>query len=127
MKKIISFLLAGTMVLVGLQMAIASDDHYEKNRSEIYGTVDQMPKELIGIWIINGRTVEVTSRTQIEQEYGKIKVGSLVEVEGRTDGNVFHATELEGKHPSYGEKDRYTFHKSEKNDHHSEVTHKSGS
>ena len=127
MKKIISFLLAGTLVLVGLQMAIASNGHYEKNHSEIYGTVDQMPTDLIGTWIINGRTVEVTSQTQIEQEYGKIKVGSLVEVEGRTDGNIFHATELEGKHPSYGEKDGYSYHESEKNEHHNEMNHKRGS
>lgn len=98
MKKTALILLAGILILTGQQIVSASDNHSDGYRSKFYGTVEEMPPSgHVGTWIINGRQVEVTSRTEIEQEYGRADVGSYVEIKGRTDGQVFHAYELEVK------------------------------
>ena len=105
MKKITVILLAGTMILAG-QLVNASDDDYSKGyRSKFYGTVEQIPSNYIGTWIVNGRQIEVTPRTEIEQEYGRATVGSYVEIKGSSDGRTFDAYELEVKRGS-GDDDR---------------------
>jgi hypothetical protein len=97
MKKLTAIILAGIMMLAGQALVVASDDKSEGYRSKFYGTVEEMPEGYTGTWIVNGRQVEVTSRTKIEQEYGKAAVGSYVEIKGRSDGQTFTAYELEVK------------------------------
>ncbi len=66
--------------------------------SKFYGTVEFMPQNgLNGIWKINGREVVVTQNTRIKEEYGRLKVGSSVEVEGSFSNNTFTAYEIEVK------------------------------
>ena len=48
---------------------------------ELYGMVQQMPENRIGAWVIGGQRVVVTERTQIEEDDGRIRVGTCVEVE----------------------------------------------
>ena len=76
-----------------------SDERYERYREEIkiYGVIDSMPSSgLIGRWVVGGREVEVTDRTEIEEEHGPAEVGRYVEVEGyRDSNNVLVAYELE--------------------------------
>ena len=59
---------------------------------EFTGTVQTLPAtpDLLGDWMVSGRTVHVTSLTKIETEDGPITVGTMVEVKGfvRTDGSI---------------------------------------
>lgn len=48
---------------------------------EFYGTVESRPTENPGIWVISGQQVEVTDKTEIENDNGPLVVGSCVEVE----------------------------------------------
>jgi uncharacterized protein YcsI (UPF0317 family) len=62
------------------------------------GIIQGLPPggNLIGDWMISGRTVHVSAATRIEQEKGPVVVGAFVEVKGflRTDGSV-DATKIE--------------------------------
>jgi hypothetical protein len=59
---------------------------------ELHGTVEQLPNtaNLVGDWVVSGRTVHVTSSTLIRPSTGAITVGTFVEVEGnlRTDNTI---------------------------------------
>ncbi len=48
---------------------------------EFYGTVESRPTENPGIWVVSGQQVEVTDKTEIENDNGPLVVGSCVEVE----------------------------------------------
>lgn len=48
---------------------------------EFYGTIESRPTENAGIWVISGQQVEVTDKTEIENDHGPLVVGSCVEVE----------------------------------------------
>ncbi len=112
--KYISVILLLAMVILSTGTAVfASDDHRDGYRSKFYGKVELLPGGLLGTWVVNGRSVEVDQQTRIEEEYGRAAVGAYVKIEGRSDGQIFHATELEvkqgatgsiddnsGKHPS---------------------------
>lgn len=118
MKKMSAIILAGVMILTGQQFVQASDDYGEGYRSKFYGTVEKIPQDYIGTWIVNGRAVEVTTSTKIEEEYGRATLGSYVEIKGRNDGQIFYARELEIKRgrdnsasdSSYSRPDREEFH-----------------
>ena len=45
--------------------------------------------------------MEVTPRTTIEQEHGRIATGTYVEIEGRSDGWKFEAHKVEVKRRAY--------------------------
>lgn len=73
-------------------------DLSRKQESKIYGTVEKIPSELIGTWIVDGREVLVTRETFIEKEHGRTPaVGSYVKVEGTSDGKAFVAGKIEEK------------------------------
>ena len=57
---------------------------------EFYGTIESRPDGKAGIWVIGGRQVEVTERTELE---GSLAVGSCAEVE--YEGNVVEEIESE--------------------------------
>ncbi|HIJ95628.1 MAG TPA: hypothetical protein HPP94_07815 [Desulfuromonadales bacterium] len=69
----------------------------QKSESKLYGTVQKIPADRGGLWIVNGREIKVTGETRIKEEYGKAVSGSYVEVEGTNTGKVFTATKIEVK------------------------------
>ncbi len=70
------------------QMAVADE--------EFYGTIDSRPTGNAGIWVISGQQVEVTDKTDIDNDHGPLVVDSCVEVEH--DKGV--VKELESAKPS---------------------------
>lgn len=48
---------------------------------EFYGTIENRPTENPGIWVISGQQVEVTDKTEVDNDHGPLVVGSCVEVE----------------------------------------------
>ncbi len=48
---------------------------------EFYGTVESRPTENPGMWVVSGQQVEVTDKTEIDNDHGPLVVGSCVEVE----------------------------------------------
>ena len=73
------------------------DDYFRGNRSKIYGTVEQLPEGLYGVWVVDGRQIAVPAKTRIEEEHGQLGPGAYVEVKGTYDGRDFHAYEIEVK------------------------------
>ena len=63
--------------------------------SIIYGTVEKMPPERIGLWVIGRRDVIVTRETAIIEKHGKVAEGAFVEVEGNNTGKRFSASRME--------------------------------
>ncbi len=69
-----------------------------RSGSKFYGVVEGLPEAgLDGTWLVNGREVLVTPRTQIKQKYNRVAIGSYVEVEGNYSDNTFTAYEIEMK------------------------------
>ncbi len=65
--------------------------------SKIYGIIEKVPQDLVGIWVVNGREVAVTKTTKIKEKHGRAEAGAYVEVEGNTTGKTFTAYEVEVK------------------------------
>jgi hypothetical protein len=99
MKKIIVTILAA-LTLAAVQTAVFASDDYGY-RSKLFGTVEALPTGYSGTWIVNGRSVEVSPQTVIEQEHDGIAVGTYVEIEGRSDGRTFIAHKVEVKRRAY--------------------------
>jgi hypothetical protein len=88
MRKVAIFILVGILLSMGNAFA----------KQEFYGIVQTMPeKGSIGQWNIDGKTVNVTKDTKIEEKHGKLSVGAYVEVEGVTFEGKFIASEIETK------------------------------
>ncbi|PYS59587.1 MAG: hypothetical protein DMF76_16055, partial [Acidobacteria bacterium] len=64
----------------------------EAGEFEFHGIINSLPNTtgFIGDWVVDGRTIHVTSAMRIDQEEGLVAVGAFVEVRGmlRTDGSV---------------------------------------
>lgn len=81
----------------------ASDHEHDRvgdsrrHESKIYGTVDQLPPDRIGVWIVGGREIVVTRDTRIKQKHGLPEPGAYVKVEGNVQGKIFTAYEIEVK------------------------------
>ncbi len=71
--------------------------YHKGYESKLYGTVERIPKGIVGTWIVNGREILITKNTKIEEEYGKAEVGAYVEIEGYYPGKNFIAHEIEVK------------------------------
>lgn len=71
--------------------------HQEKTyNSRFSGTIESMPDAgYEGRWIIDGRTVEVTGRTLIDETEGRAAVGSFAKVKGMRTADVMSAIEIE--------------------------------
>lgn len=70
--------------------------------SKIYGTVEKLPQDRIGTWIVNGREIVVTRDTRIKEKHGPAEAGAYVEAEGNTTGRTFIAYEIEVKQAKQG-------------------------
>ncbi len=95
-------------VALGLTVAFAAgpalagghgDHHRSGNAYEtkLYGTVEKLPQDRIGTWIVEGREIVVTADTRIKEKHGKVEAGAYVEVEGNSTGKTFTAYEIEVK------------------------------
>lgn len=66
--------------------------------AKFYGIIEKMPdKGMEGAWQVNGRMINVTPRTRIEEEYGRAVTGAYVEVKGGYSGESFVARKIEVK------------------------------
>ncbi|WP_339136427.1 MAG: DUF5666 domain-containing protein [Candidatus Electrothrix sp. GW3-4] len=89
-------------VLIAYEIEVerSRDDRSDRRgeESKMYGTVESLPQSgLNGVWRINGRDVTVDRNTRIKEKHGRVAVGVYVEVEGRSSGNTFIASEIETK------------------------------
>ncbi len=66
-------------------------------QSKIYGTIEKLPQDLVGTWVVKGREIVVTKDTVIKEKHGKPEIGAYVEAEGSVAGNTFTADEIEVK------------------------------
>ena len=48
---------------------------------EFFGLLESRPQGKTCTWVIGGRQVEVTDKTEIEEEFGPLVVGACIEVE----------------------------------------------
>jgi hypothetical protein len=62
---------------------------------EFYGIVENRPEGKIGTWVIGGRQVEVTEKTEIDEDDGPLVIGACAQVE--YDGNLVEEIESEDK------------------------------
>jgi hypothetical protein len=86
MRKVAIFILIGILLSVGFAFA----------QQKFYGIVQSMPEQdYVGLWNIDGKTVNVAKDTKIKEKHGKLAVGAYVEVEGVTFEGKFIASELE--------------------------------
>ncbi len=69
----------------------------EVDDRKFHGTVESLPKNIVGVWIVNGRAITVTRDTYVKEKGGRIQVGSHVEIEGIPDGTQFTATRIKSK------------------------------
>ncbi len=95
--------LAGiVLVFAVISEAVFSGEYQKKGGGKEYerhgfGTVENIPAGLIGIWTISGKQVEVTKDTYINEQYGKARAGAYVEVNANKEGGVYRATKIEVK------------------------------
>jgi hypothetical protein len=68
-----------------------------KSESKFYGTVQKIPADRLGTWVVNSREILVTKETRIKEEYGSAAEGAYVEVEGNNTGKAFTAYKIEVK------------------------------
>lgn len=63
----------------------------------LHGKIEKLPANgIIGTWVINGKKVNVTKETHIDAEdLEKIRVGTMVDIEGETQGDAINAFEVE--------------------------------
>jgi hypothetical protein len=95
-----------TALLIGAGFASDSgrggrkSEHGEGHESKIYGTVEKLPQEVPGAWIVDGKEILVTKDTFIKEDHGRPAVGAYVEIEGSYSGTTFIARKIEikGRH-----------------------------
>ena len=75
-------------------------DHDDQYRSKIYGTIQNIPNGMTGIWKVDGKEINVTKTTIIKEKHGKAEVGAYIEVNGTATGNTFNAYKVEVKRGS---------------------------
>jgi len=68
-----------------------------RTESKFYGTVETIPADRIGTWIVDNRDIMVTTDTIIKEKYGKAEEGAYVEIKGDNTGGTFTAYKIEVK------------------------------
>ena len=94
---LISVILSGFAILPAFGKEDKDEKSKEKNEAKFYGYIQKMPKERTGIWQDKDKKIKVDKKTEIDEKYGKAKVGSYVKVEGFIDDKEFFVTEIEVK------------------------------
>ncbi|MES2500795.1 MAG: DUF5666 domain-containing protein [Pseudomonadota bacterium] len=72
------FSLKSGLLIVASCFALSSPAFADE---EFYGTIESRPTENPGIWVVSGQQVEVTDKTEVDNDHGPLVVGSCVEVE----------------------------------------------
>ncbi len=84
-------LITGAILIAVLATVLPAHAAGGNTRYEFFGAIESLPAGgFAGDWTVAGKTVHVTSSTQIEQLLGPAKVGATVRVRGtlRSDGSV---------------------------------------
>lgn len=85
MKKFVAVIsVALTAAGIG-QVALADDD--------FHGILESRPEGKVGTWVVGGRSVEVTERTDLDEDNGPLNIGACVEVD--VDGGAVEEIESE--------------------------------
>lgn len=66
----------------------------------IYGTIESLPKGLLGTWVVNGKEILVMKETVITGKNGKPEIGAPVQVQGTVLGETFTVSRIEIKQDS---------------------------
>ncbi|MDR5172004.1 hypothetical protein IHQ56_09260 [Methylobacillus flagellatus] len=74
MKKILCSGVA-MLVLAGATLSVQAAEE------EFYGVLESRPQTAEGTWVVSGRKLEVTKKTELEEKHGPLVVGACVEVE----------------------------------------------
>ncbi|NOX63267.1 MAG: hypothetical protein GXP42_15180 [Chloroflexi bacterium] len=82
---LLAFLLLGTVALA------ESPVMPEEAEAVFAGEVEVKPDEVVGVWVIAGRDVIVTSQTRILPSPDEVQVGDVVRVEGKPREDGFYA------------------------------------
>jgi hypothetical protein len=72
-KNFVAAFVVALIVSGIVQVAVADDDYY--------GIVESRPDGKVGTWIVGGLSVEVTERTDLDEENGPLKIGACAEVD----------------------------------------------
>jgi uncharacterized protein (TIGR03437 family) len=95
----------GALLADGSVNAVKIEVENGADPSRFYGKIEALPSalNLIGDWVVGGRTIRVTEGARIERKYGLVVVGAFVEVRGaiQPDGSII-ATKIEVKQGSAG-------------------------
>ena len=67
-------LFACVLLVLGAATVAAADEDF-------YGIIESRPEGKVGTWVIGGRSIEVTERTDLDEDHGPLKVGACVEVD----------------------------------------------
>ena len=71
-------------------------DREKAYNTKLYGVIESMPeKGYEGIWLVDGRKVEVNNKTLIEEKGGKFTKGASVKIKGVRSGETITAVEIE--------------------------------
>jgi hypothetical protein len=79
MKKPLTAFVVALIASSIVEVAAADDD--------FHGIIEKRPEGNVGTWIVGGRPIEVTERTDLEEDNGPLKTGACVEVD-IDDGEV---------------------------------------
>ncbi len=93
MKKI--GIAALVVAMLSVPLYAVAESKVEHSEHEIKGIVQSMPVNKVGMWTINGKQVKVTAKTKIDEEECALKKGGMAEAEGKWQGKVLIASELE--------------------------------
>jgi hypothetical protein len=63
---------------------------------DFYGIIESIPEGKIGTWVIGGRQIVVTERTQLDEDHGPLGIGACAEVE--YEGSLVEEIESESKY-----------------------------
>ena len=74
MKRTLCLSLA-TALLAGMAFSTQAAEE------EFYGVIESRPQTAIGTWVVSGRKLDVTKKTELEEKHGPLVVGACVEVE----------------------------------------------
>jgi hypothetical protein len=79
--------IAAALAILATGVVAATDDR-DRDRIRFYGWVQSMPEGFLGTWVIGGRQVVTSPRTQFDQTDGPLVVGGCAKVDIR--GDVVH-------------------------------------
>jgi hypothetical protein len=63
----------------------------------LHGTIESLPKGLLGTWVVSGKEILVLKKTVITGKNGKPEIGNPVQVQGTASGETFIVSRIEIK------------------------------